>query len=347
MSHSLGVDVMRSSQFDFPLSRHLLLQTADVTERSSIASRFTVPHHAELLGGTTRFHSTLHGVRSRNISLLHTETSGSIVISGVVEAPAYLVALSAHGGCAVRTTATVCWLTPEFAVVLSPGQAFQVSTSLRAETLFVRISAEVMQHELQAMLGGARCAAPVQYSASLPMRSEVGNRFLRAALRLCRYFNREDVRPEEVTPELETLERRLVTILLDGHRHNYSRKLAAVSKTGPWQLRIAEEFIRANAHLPLSLDDVAATAGVSARTLQHTFHQKRGFGPMRFLHDTRLEMARHELLDAPAGASVSQVASRWGFLHFGRFAATYQGKYGEKPSQTLQKSQKVKSAAAG
>jgi AraC-like DNA-binding protein len=32
---------------------------------------------------------------------------------------------------------------------------------------------------------------------------------------------------------------------------------------------------------------------------------------------------------------VSEIALRWGFGHFGRFAAEYRRRFGESPSQTL------------
>jgi AraC-like DNA-binding protein len=59
---------------------------------------------------------------------------------------------------------------------------------------------------------------------------------------------------------------------------------------------------------------------------------------MQFLRKLRLERAHDDLSQPNQGASVTGTASRWGFLHFGRFAAEYQMRFGEKPSQTLQRS---------
>jgi transcriptional regulator GlxA family with amidase domain len=44
-------------------------------------------------------------------------------------------------------------------------------------------------------------------------------------------------------------------------------------------------------------------------------------------------MARRELLTG--AASVTDVATRWGFFHLGRFSQEYGQLYGERPSQTL------------
>jgi transcriptional regulator GlxA family with amidase domain len=57
---------------------------------------------------------------------------------------------------------------------------------------------------------------------------------------------------------------------------------------------------------------------------------------MRYLRDVRLNRVHAELRSAdPRSASVSQIATRWGFLYLGRFAAAYRDKFGRRPSETL------------
>jgi AraC family ethanolamine operon transcriptional activator len=48
---------------------------------------------------------------------------------------------------------------------------------------------------------------------------------------------------------------------------------------------------------------------------------------------------RRELLLAEPGALVTEVATRWGFFHLGRFAQDYAALYQERPSTTLQRGQ--------
>jgi transcriptional regulator GlxA family with amidase domain len=58
---------------------------------------------------------------------------------------------------------------------------------------------------------------------------------------------------------------------------------------------------------------------------------------MQFLRQLRMERVHADLSLAGSGATVTEVATRWGFLHFGRFAGDYQKQFGEKPSETLQR----------
>ncbi|MBC3194481.1 AraC family transcriptional regulator [Pseudonocardia sp. C8] len=79
--------------------------------------------------------------------------------------------------------------------------------------------------------------------------------------------------------------------------------------------------------------DMAAVAGTSVRRLQEGFREWMGCSPTEYLVDVRLQHARAEL-DAGRGASVSEVAARWGFSSASRFAAAYRRRYGCAPSQS-------------
>jgi len=104
-------------------------------------------------------------------------------------------------------------------------------------------------------------------------------------------------------------------------------------------VRAAAEHLRENAHLPVGTDAAAAAAGLSVRGLQQAFRRTLGVTPTQYLRGVRLERVHAELLAAtPAdGTLVSDVARRWGFAHLGRFAGTYQQRWGEHPVDTLRR----------
>src|ERR1044071_3343214 len=88
---------------------------------------------------------------------------------------------------------------------------------------------------------------------------------------------------------------------------------------------------------PLSLTDLAAIAGVSARTLQRQFQAFLGQSPIAAFRDIRLECARRELLRGRTGETIADIALRCGFPHFGRFSIEYRRRYGERPSETFRR----------
>jgi AraC-like DNA-binding protein len=106
---------------------------------------------------------------------------------------------------------------------------------------------------------------------------------------------------------------------------------------GAQRVRQAEELMRARLEEPLTVAEVARGVGLGARSLQLAFQLHRGCAPRAVLTRFRLDRARH-LLAAPApDASVTQVALRCGFTHFGRFAAAYRARFGEPPGATLRR----------
>ncbi|MET8149834.1 AraC family transcriptional regulator [Actinoplanes sp. NPDC049668] len=87
---------------------------------------------------------------------------------------------------------------------------------------------------------------------------------------------------------------------------------------------------------PFTAAELAAIAGVGIRVLQESFRQHVGVPPLTYLRRLRLERVHAELSRAgPDQLSVSEVATRWGFTHLGRFAGAYRERYGVSPSQTL------------
>jgi AraC-like DNA-binding protein len=107
-------------------------------------------------------------------------------------------------------------------------------------------------------------------------------------------------------------------------------------KCPPLAVRRAEDYLMANLSNPISIADVAAAAGTSARTLSREFRRHRETTIKRFLSERRLEAANRELLAAgPGVTNVTQVALNLGFEQLGRFAADYKKAFGELPSETL------------
>jgi AraC-like DNA-binding protein len=112
--------------------------------------------------------------------------------------------------------------------------------------------------------------------------------------------------------------------------------VSPIGQVGPATLRRAMGYIDSHAGEAITLADIAADAGVSARVLQRSFVAHHGSTPMGYLRRVRLEHA-HQQLQAgdPALDTVDRIASRWGFTTQRRFAQDYRRAYGVDPSHTL------------
>jgi AraC-like DNA-binding protein/tetratricopeptide (TPR) repeat protein len=115
----------------------------------------------------------------------------------------------------------------------------------------------------------------------------------------------------------------------------------------PRGLKKAIERLEAEPERPWRLCDLAAVCGVSARTLQKHFRRFLGSTPSRFLRELRFDRARQGLLGGCAETRVTEIATRCGFDHFGRFATEYGRRYGETPSTTLRRARRVCAPSMG
>ncbi|OII62363.1 transcriptional regulator [Streptomyces sp. CC53] len=131
----------------------------------------------------------------------------------------------------------------------------------------------------------------------------------------------------------------LLTGLLLAAGHPYRDELdRPAAPLRPAPVKRVMDAVRERPEHPFTTTELAALARVSARRLQESFRAHVGTTPMGYVRDIRLERVRAELRAAEPGGglTVSEVAWRWGFTHLGRFAASYRGRFGEAPSQTLQ-----------
>jgi AraC-like DNA-binding protein len=105
-------------------------------------------------------------------------------------------------------------------------------------------------------------------------------------------------------------------------------------EVGPATLRRAVDYIDTHAAEAISVSDIAAAAGTTARALQYAFRRHFDTTPMGYLRQARLHRAHHDLqaADPTTGATVEQVAARHGFANAARFATDYQRRYGRPPT---------------
>jgi AraC-like DNA-binding protein/TolB-like protein len=111
-----------------------------------------------------------------------------------------------------------------------------------------------------------------------------------------------------------------------------------VRKPLPRGLKKATEWLEAEPGRPWRLSELAAACGVAPRTLQKHFRRFLGRAPLAFLRELRFEWARQELLAGGEPRNITEIATRCGFGHLGRFAIEYRQRYGESPSATRRRS---------
>ncbi len=119
----------------------------------------------------------------------------------------------------------------------------------------------------------------------------------------------------------------------------YSRDvtISRQAKGGISRVRLQRvlDYIAANSHLEIRLDDLAEVAGMSRFHFARLFRLGMGVTPHRYLMDQRLEQAKALLrLDTRA---VSEIAVETGFANAGHFARCFRRYVGASPTEWKRK----------
>jgi AraC family transcriptional regulator len=115
----------------------------------------------------------------------------------------------------------------------------------------------------------------------------------------------------------------------------YSRdaSIAPLAKGGISKMRLGRvlEYVAANSHLDLRLDDLAQVAEMSQFHFARLFRRSMGVAPHRYLMDQRLQKAKALLrLDT---RTVTEVATEIGFANAGHFARAFKRHLGVSPTE--------------
>jgi AraC-like DNA-binding protein len=333
-----------------------VLRTADVDQAAALLSTSAVPYRCELLSPASTFVTEISASPGLRTHLSRVKTAGAMRVQATLPSDSYAMILAVSGELQHQLASQTVPVRSGCGFIQSPEQLVNIRTPAQFELLFLRVDRDHMVRELEKMLLRT-IHTPLVFSPRFETLTAAGQGFRSLLSRLCVQLSQEvkkqafgrGGRPGEGVPgsrqtesreglSAQTLEDDLVTLLLDSQRHNYSRLLVRGQNPGSWQLRAAEEYMAANADQTLSLGDVCLAAGVNSRTLQHSFQTKRGCTPMQFLKRLRLERVHADLTRPGETATVTETASRWGFLHFGRFAGEYLARFGERPSATARRS---------
>jgi AraC family transcriptional regulator len=97
------------------------------------------------------------------------------------------------------------------------------------------------------------------------------------------------------------------------------------------RVRTAIEFMRASLSLPVSLADIAASAGLSPYHFLRVFGSATGVPPFRFLTRMRIDAARRQLQEGDL--SVTEIAALCGFSSASQFSTAFRRETGMAPSE--------------
>lgn len=315
-----------------PWDRQLVSRNLD--EVAAVLRREVGPQRYEPQVRTAAFFTKIQFRRLHDLTLSYAWFAPAMEITSTPVRPYYSLFFRRSGSSEYRAGRQVFVTSPSCGSLLPGMRPLRVRTHEKWHVFGTHLSPGGIRCELSRLLDRP-IGRPVEFNPMVNFDLGGGRIVKRLLVRLYSEAARSDF-DGMLRLGVKHLEHSLITAVLEGLSHNYTKFLNGPQrKIAPWQVRAVEEFILENADQPLTLGQLAVAGGVTARSLQYTFLRHRGCSPMEFLRQTRLERVRSELFQGRVGTTVTDAAMKWGFLHLGRFAAEYQTRFKERPSTTL------------
>jgi AraC-like DNA-binding protein len=222
------------------------------------------------------------------------------------------------------------------ASVSSPTRESRVCSDTGSARINVSLTNAAVTRQLAGLLADP-LGAPLTFEPVLTMTDGYGQSFARhVGLAIAEFETAGSMLTSPIA--MSYFEQLIITGLLLSHPHNYSDALRRLDR--PLKIcdvRRAIDFMQANLDQPIALSDIAAASRVPGRTLFKHFRDVEGSSPMRYLRNARFSKVRDALAHAAPDESVTDIATRWGFTHMGRFSIEYRTRFGEAPSATLKR----------
>lgn len=313
-----------------PLGAHVLFQTRALDEARDRVARIFCPHRLDAL--SPGFDARHHHLPGDRLSLNYIEYGARTRIAPGELGHFYLVQIPLAGGAEIRNGRSLYLTDPRRAAVLNPHLPTDMVWEQGTRQVLIQISRRAMQDHLAAQLGGPS-DRPLTFAGPLDLTTGPGAALRRLVLWM---VGEADAGNPPIGAGLmaRQAENTILSGLLEAAPHDHAAQLGRHRDAPrPRHLRQAESYIEAHLDRPLTIEDMAAAAGVSPRALQLAFRDHRGTTPLAFWRDRRLARAHDDLLSGRG--SVTEIALRWGFAHFGRFAKAYRAHYGLCPRDTL------------
>lgn len=313
-----------------------LFRTRDLEEAREQVARVFCPHKLTTSSSSGTVNTVHNSVKLDKVSLNYLDYGAEVNIEPGELGSFFLVQIPLSGGSTVRCGKQEVFSDPEVASIPNPSENLQMTWREDSPHLLVHIPRTVLEEHLVEMTH-CELTVPLRFDLGMNLKDPLALGW-RQVLNLVTSSVEQEAHAfhESVERQLEDL---LITGLLTSQNHNYSACInSRAQPSTPRSVRAVIDYCEGVTESVPTIGDLARIAGVSVRSLQESFKTHVGLTPTEYLREVRLRHVNRDLILADMeSSSVSEIASRWGFTHLGRFSRMYADRFGELPSLTIRR----------
>jgi AraC-like DNA-binding protein len=319
-----------------PLARFPIVATNRIEEAEFAITRSLADVSIKRVADRERFELQMNAVNIRRTSLVFNRFGTDTKIkAGLLGDPVlFVIGGSAPTKFSLDKESVV--VSPRKAAMITPAKQMQIERAENSEILVLRTSfSDLLRHFEK--LTARHHRGSLIFDHSIDLTNGPGA-MLKRMMNYLVYELEHNERLMKNPSLLKSYDHMLLTALLS-LPHNQRKKINEDHRyqVAPGLVRRSEEYMRAHLKEAISIIDLLRICGCSRSVLFAAFRNARGYTPMEFLTEQRLQSAREKLLTSHLEASVSSIALDCGFINLGRFSQVYRKRFGERPSDTLRK----------
>ena len=317
-----------------PEAPEQLLRTRDFDEAKEHITSIYIPHELRSRDN----HSLDFKIRylaSKKLTIGHLRYGADSELLVPPMESCYHVNLTLHGETHVTQSGKSAFTkTGQSGAIFNPVDPFTVRWSPEAIQYAIKIPRSSLEGQLSALIGRP-IDKPIDFDLGFDLTKAWGQSLLAAVTHMRNELSRDGglVEAPLVRAQLESY---VLSQLLMVIPHDYRSLIYATGQNvSRRHIQVAMDHIEEHLMEPLTGPDIAVAAHVSIRALQVGFLEELGLSPMSYVRSRRLDRVHEELMRGTGVGTINDIASRWGFSHFGRFADQYRRKFGVLPSETV------------
>ncbi len=318
-----------------PFEQHRIVDTDDLDKARHEIGQVLNPYRLQVVRGHI-LHNRLDLLACGRLSLLRLRHGYGADVSVDPDCldGYYLLVLPTQGQAVFHFDGRSIEVSPQGAVLISPGRRFHFRSSHDYEQVLLRLDRSAIA-DAWCRLTTQEQAPEICFDAVIPLYTAGWQALLPMLQWVVRCSNLGQGQNIAQAALLAQTEMLVATTLLLHQPHSMAAHLwPAPPPSAPQAIGCAQAYMIEHLGERLPVAMVASHCGLSVRRLQALFQDECGQSPLQWLRMQRLKAVRQALSQADNANRVSEIAARFGFTHLGEFSRAYRQAFGETPQQT-------------
>lgn len=323
-----------------PFAKYPLLRTNSAEEAEAKLSQSLASAHIMRINNRQNFRMLMNGVSVGRTSIVFNRyETGTKIRSELSEDSIYLI-IGSGPASTFKINSDPYTTIPGKGIIISDTRQITIDRPSNSELLVLRVARADIGRHFEKLIDRYNRES-LTFDRSVNLGGGPGAMLKRLINHLTFELHNDDLILKD-SKLRNSYDDMILTALLS-LPHNLREKLNADRRVqvSPAVVYRAEEYMMAHLTEPITISDMLKACNCSRSALFLAFQKTRGYSPMEYIAEQRLQRAREKLLQPYSHHSVSRVAQDHGFRNFGRFSQIYKKRFGENPSETLQRGRRI------